>query len=69
MVILKEIHIPASIAVMLMLGGDDGFGSTKITGTGAVAEIIPTANHGRVSLMCPESPEYWYQDLPLCYAC
>jgi hypothetical protein len=44
------------------VGGNDGFGSTKITGLGAVAEIIPTAEHGRISLMCPESPEYWYQD-------
>jgi hypothetical protein len=34
----------------------------KITGTNAVSEIIPTANHGRVTLTCPESPEYWYQD-------
>lgn len=44
------------------VGGNDGFGSTKITGLGAVAEIIPTADHGRVTLICPESPEYWYQD-------
>ncbi|MEO8069408.1 MAG: hypothetical protein ABI599_17050 [Flavobacteriales bacterium] len=34
----------------------------KITGIGSVAEIVPTENHGRVSLVCPESPEYWYQD-------
>ncbi|MBL0199926.1 MAG: hypothetical protein IPP81_07035 [Chitinophagaceae bacterium] len=44
------------------VGGNDGFGATKITGLGAVAEIIPTPNHGRVTLTCPESPEYWYQD-------
>jgi hypothetical protein len=44
------------------VGGNDGFGATKITGLGSVAEIIPTANHGRVTLTCPESPEYWYQD-------
>jgi hypothetical protein len=44
------------------VGGDDGFGSTKVTGLGAVAEIIPTANHGRVKMLCPESPEYWYMD-------
>jgi len=44
------------------VGGNDGFGSTKITGLGTVAEIIPTANHGRITLTCPESPEYWYQD-------
>ncbi|MBK9761349.1 MAG: hypothetical protein IPO90_15610 [Flavobacteriales bacterium] len=34
----------------------------KITGTAAVAEIVPTENHGRIMLTCPESPEYWYQD-------
>ncbi|MBV6406178.1 MAG: hypothetical protein GFGODING_02963 [Flavobacteriales bacterium] len=34
----------------------------KITGAGAVAEIIPTPDHGRITLVCPESPEYWYQD-------
>jgi len=34
----------------------------KITGTNAVSEIIPTADHGRILLTCPESPEYWYQD-------
>ncbi|MBL0016801.1 MAG: hypothetical protein IPP17_10185 [Bacteroidetes bacterium] len=44
------------------VGGNDGFGATKITGLGAVAEIIPTPNHGRVKMLCPESPEYWYQD-------
>ena len=44
------------------VGGNDGFGATKITGLGAVAEIIPTANHGRITLTCSESPEYWYQD-------
>lgn len=44
------------------VGGNDGFGATKITGLGTVAEIVPTPNHGRVTLTCPESPEYWYQD-------
>jgi hypothetical protein len=34
----------------------------KITGTAAVSEIVPTENHGRITLTCPESPEYWYQD-------
>ena len=34
----------------------------KITGTGSVAEIVPTADHGRITMICPESPEYWYQD-------
>ncbi len=34
----------------------------KITGTNSVSEIIPTENHGRIMLTCPESPEYWYID-------
>lgn len=34
----------------------------KITGVGAVSEIIPTPTHGRIMLTCPESPEYWYTD-------
>ena len=34
----------------------------KIIGSGSVSEIVPTANHGRVTLTAPESPEYWYQD-------
>ncbi len=34
----------------------------KITGTAGVSEIIPTENHGRIMLTCPESPEYWYID-------
>jgi hypothetical protein len=34
----------------------------KITGTNSVSEIVPTPNHGRVTLTAPESPEYWYQD-------
>lgn len=34
----------------------------KINGTASVSEIVPTENHGRVTLTCPESPEYWYQD-------
>ncbi len=36
--------------------------NSKITGAGVVAEIIPTKEHGRVTLTCPESPEYWYID-------
>jgi hypothetical protein len=34
----------------------------KITGINAVSEIIPTPNHGRITMTAPESPEYWYQD-------
>jgi hypothetical protein len=40
----------------------DNWNGRKITGTGTVSEIVPTENHGRVTLTCPESPEYWYQD-------
>lgn len=36
--------------------------NSKITGTGLVAEIIPTPTHGRIRLTAPESPEYWYTD-------
>ncbi|MBC8883567.1 hypothetical protein H9X57_09830 [Flavobacterium piscinae] len=43
-------------------GTPNGVTARKILGTGSVSEIIPTANHGRVTLTCPESPEYWYQD-------
>jgi hypothetical protein len=43
-------------------GTTNGAAARKITGTGSVSEIIPTENHGRVTLTCPESPEYWYQD-------
>ncbi|HEX2899232.1 MAG TPA: hypothetical protein VHS96_05880, partial [Bacteroidia bacterium] len=34
----------------------------KITGTNAVSEIIPTPNHGRITMTAPEAPEYWYYD-------
>ena len=34
----------------------------KIIGTGTVSEIISTPDHGRITLTCPESPEYWYVD-------
>lgn len=41
---------------------NSGVTARKIVGTGTVSEIIPTENHGRITLTCPESPEYWYQD-------
>ncbi len=34
----------------------------KIVGGGTVSEVIPTEQHGRITLTCPESPEYWYID-------
>jgi hypothetical protein len=43
-------------------GTTNGGTSRKIIGTGSVSEIIPTAEHGRITLTCPESPEYWYID-------
>ena len=43
-------------------GGNVAGLARKITGTGSVAEIIPTPEHGRITLICPESPEYWYMD-------
>ena len=43
-------------------GTINGATARKIIGTGSVSEIIPTENHGRVTLTCPESTEYWYQD-------
>ena len=43
-------------------GTTNGATARKIVGTGTVSEIVPTPNHGRVTLTCPESPEYWYQD-------
>lgn len=44
------------------VGTSAGGVNRKILGTNSVSEIIPTQNHGRVTLTCPESPEYWYQD-------
>ncbi len=44
------------------VGTTVGAVSRKITGTASVSEIIPTSNHGRITMTCPESPEYWYQD-------
>lgn len=51
-----------SIAYAYVGGWINGATARKIVGTGTVSEIIPTENHGRVTLTCPESPEYWYQD-------
>ncbi len=55
---------PGVIGAYAYVGGSTNGGVTlrKITGTGTVAEIVPTPQHGRVTLTCPESPEYWYQD-------
>jgi hypothetical protein len=53
----------ASVAYGYAYVGGRVFGANvKIQGTGSVGEIVPTENHGRVALTCPESPEYWYQD-------
>ncbi len=46
------------------VGGSINGGVTlrKIIGTGSMSEVVPTAEHGRVTLTATESPEYWYQD-------
>ncbi|MBC7865783.1 MAG: hypothetical protein IAF38_22610 [Bacteroidia bacterium] len=44
------------------VGSSVGGTNRKILGTNSVSEIVPTKNHGRIILTCPESPEYWYQD-------
>lgn len=51
-----------SIAYAYVGGWINGATARKIIGTGSVSEIVPTPNHGRVTLTAPESPEYWYQD-------
>lgn len=51
-----------NIAYAYVGGWINGTTTRKIIGTGTVSEIIPTENHGRITLTCPESPEYWYQD-------
>ncbi|MCB9169374.1 MAG: hypothetical protein H6597_08350 [Flavobacteriales bacterium] len=43
-------------------GTTNGATVNKIIGLGNVSEIVPSADHGRIKLTCPESPEYWYQD-------
>ncbi|MBK5214301.1 MAG: hypothetical protein JJE55_11650 [Flavobacteriaceae bacterium] len=43
-------------------GTTNGVTNRKIVGTGTVSEIVPTKEYGRITLTCPESPEYWYQD-------
>ena len=40
----------------------DDYYNRKIVGSGSVSEVIPTKDHGRITLTAPESPEYWYQD-------
>lgn len=51
-----------NIAYAYVGGWTNGVTTRKIVGTGTVNEIVPTETHGRVTLTCPESPEYWYQD-------
>jgi len=55
---------PGVVGAYAYVGGTTNGNITlrKITGTGSVAEIVPTPGHGRVTLIAPESPEYWYQD-------
>ena len=51
-----------SYAYAYVGGTPNGITARKIIGTGTVSEVVPTPNHGRVTLTAPESPEYWYQD-------
>jgi len=51
-----------NIAYAYVGGTTNGATARKIIGIGSVSEIIPTEQNGRVTLTCPESPEYWYQD-------
>lgn len=51
-----------SYAYAYVGGTPNGVTARKIIGTGSVSEVVPTHNHGRVTLTAPESPEYWYQD-------
>jgi hypothetical protein len=44
------------------VGGVVGGIAWKINGTGAMAETVPTEDHGRVALFASEAPEYWYED-------
>jgi hypothetical protein len=51
-----------SYAYAYVGGTPNGVTARKIIGTGTVSEVVPTPNHGRVTLTAPESPEYFYQD-------
>ncbi len=72
-----RIQVPRShihCGTQLLFGGDDSTGNYayvayrdysgsnyKILGTGTVGTIMST-DRGRVGLMCPESPEAWFED-------
>ena len=58
----ESFSYPGVSVAYAWVGTSVGGINRKITGTAAVSEIIPTENHGRIMLTCPESPEYWYQD-------
>ena len=60
--ILHHINYSGTSQAYAYVGTTFGGTARKITGTNAVSEIIPTENHGRIMLTCPESPEYWYID-------
>lgn len=58
----ESFSYPGVSVAYAWVGTSVGGINRKITGTAAVSEIVPTPNHGRIMLTCPESPEYWYQD-------
>lgn len=58
----ESINYAGTSQAFAYVGSTAGGVARKITGTNAVSEIIPTKEHGRITLTAPESPEYWYQD-------
>jgi hypothetical protein len=59
----ESFNYSATSRAYAIVGGRGGSGTNrKIVGTGTVSKIVPTEKHGRITLTCPKSPEYWYQD-------
>ena len=58
----ESLNYTGTLQAFAWVGTSFGGINRKITGTNAVSEIVPTEKHGRITLTCPESPEYWYQD-------
>lgn len=52
----------AGSGIVAYVGGYQAGTAYKIVGGGTVAEVIPTADHGRITLDAPEAPDYYYQD-------
>ncbi len=58
----ESLNFAGTSQAFAWVGTTTGGVARKITGTNAVSEIIPTPNHGRVTMTAPEAPEYWYYD-------